>query len=110
MQGMYACRLGQRAGRGDSAHNKSVELPRPHEDVVFERVGDELVLVHMGTNQIFALNSTAARFWELLVAGEPREAIEARLLGEYDVESDQLAREIDGILAELERQGMVRAA
>ena len=83
-------------------------LPKPDQDVVSERIGDDLVLVHLGTNEIFALNPTGARFWELLVQGESREAIEARLLAEYDVSPDTLAAEIDAMLAELARQKMVR--
>ena len=83
-------------------------LPKPDQDVVSERVGDDLVLVHLGTNEIFALNPTGARFWELLVLGESREAIEAQLLAEYDVSQDTLAAEIDTMLAELARQKMVR--
>jgi Coenzyme PQQ synthesis protein D (PqqD) len=83
-------------------------LPKPDQDVVSERVGDDLVLVHLGTNEIFALNPTGARFWELLIQGESREAIEAQLLAEYDVAPSSLAAEIDTMLAELARQKMVR--
>lgn len=83
-------------------------LPKPDQDVVSERVGDDLVLVHLGTNEIFALNATGARFWELLIKGESREAIEVQLLSEYDVSPDTLAAEIDAMLAELARQKMVR--
>lgn len=83
-------------------------LPTPDQDVVSERVGDDLVLVHLGTNEIFALNPTGARFWELLVQGKSREAIEAQLLAEYDVSPSMLAAEIDRMLAELARQKMVR--
>lgn len=87
-----------------------MSLPRPHEDVVYEHVGDDLVLVHLGTNEIFALNSTAARFWELLVQGTSREEIEARMLAEYAVSREELTQEIDGIIAQLQRQQMVRVA
>ena len=85
-------------------------LPRPHEDVVYEHIGDDLVLVHLGTNEIFALNPTAARFWELLVQGTSREEIETRMLAEYAVSREELTREIDGIIAQLQRQQMVRVA
>jgi hypothetical protein len=90
--------------------NATVMLPRPHEDVVSERVGEDLVLVHLGTNEIFALNTTGARFWELMAQGESREQIESRLLDEYDVGPAELAREIDQLLSELTRQQMVRTA
>jgi hypothetical protein len=42
-------------------------LPDPHEDPVSERVGDELVLAHHGTSEIFVRNPTGARFWKLLI-------------------------------------------
>lgn len=87
-----------------------MSLPRPHPDVVYQRVGDDLVLVHLKTNEIFALNPTAARFWELLAEERSRAEIEATLLGEYDVTPEQLKREIDGILGELTRQKMLHAS
>jgi hypothetical protein len=88
--------------------NMAMTLLKPHEDVVSERVGDDLVLVHLGTNEIFALNPTGARFWELLVAGRSRGAIEEQLLVEYEVDRDILAAEIDAMVAELVRQKMLR--
>lgn len=85
-------------------------LPRPHDDVVSQRVGEDLVLVHLKTNEIFALNETGARFWELLAADRSREEIEEAMLSEYDVSQEELIAEIDRILAELVRQDMLRAA
>ena len=64
-------------------------LPRPHEDVVAERVGEDLVLVHLGTNEIFALNPTGARFLGLLVDGESNETLEERIT-QYDLGCDEL--------------------
>lgn len=84
-------------------------LPAVNPDVVFQRVGDEVVLVHLKTNQIFALNPTGARFWELLAGGGARPEIEAALLDEFDVDAVQLAAEIDGLLAALAREGIVVA-
>ena len=66
-----------------------------------------MVLVNLRANQIFTLNPTGARFWELLVAGNSRSEIEATLLSEYDVSSDEVAASIDALLAELESEGLV---
>ena len=84
--------------------------PTVNADVVHRRVGDELVLVHLKTNQIFALNETGARFWELLAEGRDRPAIEEVLLGEFDVTPQALTAEIDGLLDELAREDIVRIA
>jgi hypothetical protein len=84
-------------------------LPRPNPDVVHQRVGEEIVLVHLKTNQIYALNETGARFWELLSQGLARPAIESRMLDEFDVDPQALAQEIDVLLVDLERVDAVRA-
>ncbi len=86
-----------------------MSFPTPDPDVAFQRVDDEVVLVHLKTNQIFALNATGARFWELLAEGRPRAEIEAVMLGEFDVSPEALAGEIDALLAALARERLVRA-
>jgi hypothetical protein len=83
-------------------------LPRPNPDVVHQRVGEEVVLVHLETNQIYALNETGARFWELLSQGKTRPEIESLLLDEFEVEPSELAQEIDALLSELESVDAVR--
>lgn len=85
-------------------------LPRPNAEVVFRRVADEVVLVHMRTNQIYALSPTAARFWELSSEGLERPEIEARLLAEFDVDRPTLERELDALLEDLGREGLVDPA
>ncbi len=87
-----------------------VELPRPNPDVISRRLDDEIVLVHLKTNQIYALNETGARLWELLTDGLDRPAIEARLQAEYAVEPAVVGAEIDRILARLAAVGAVRPA
>jgi len=70
-------------------------------------VQDELVLVHLGTNEVYALNQTAARFWELLVEYDGRDEVVERLLTEFDVTREELLGEIERLLAELERYRLV---
>ena len=84
--------------------------PHANPDVAFQRVDDEVVLVHLKTNQIFALNSTGARFWELFAAGGDRDEIETTMLAEFDVEPATLRGEIDTLLAALAREDIVRTA
>jgi hypothetical protein len=83
------------------------ELPRPNPDVVFRDVEGETVLVHLGTNRIYALNATGARLWQLLTEGHDRPELMRRLLEEFDVEPATLAREIDGLLHELSQEELV---
>jgi hypothetical protein len=82
----------------------------PNPDVVSRRLGDELVLVHLGSNRIFRLNRTAARLWELIGEGVTTDAgLHDALRGEFDVGEEELRGEIAGTLERLRRQGLVRS-
>jgi hypothetical protein len=82
-------------------------LPRPIPDVVYRELDGEIVLVHLGTNRIYALNETGARFWALLAAGNDRAEIERTLLDEFKVEPAGLQQEIDSMLGALAEEGLV---
>ena len=56
---------------------------RPHADVVARRVGDETVLVQLGRNEIFSLNATGSRLWELVANGSTLGEAQERLLAEF---------------------------
>jgi hypothetical protein len=83
------------------------DTPRPHPDVSWRRLGDEVVIVHLKTNQIYRLNRTAARFWELVASGSDRAAAERVLAEEFDVEDDELRQETRGLVIELSNEGLL---
>jgi hypothetical protein len=80
---------------------------RPHPDVSWRRLEDEIVIVHLKTNRIYRLNRTAARFWELLAEGSDRAAAERMLAAEFDVDADALRQETTGLLNELSSEGLL---
>jgi hypothetical protein len=86
-----------------------VPVPRLNPDVVSRRLGEEIVLVHLGTNQIYRLNATGARFWELAAEGLDDRAIAARLQTEFDVADEQVRGEIATMVERLTAEGLVRA-
>ncbi len=79
----------------------------PNPDVVFKRLDDRMVLVHLGTNQIFELNDTGARVWELLQEGITGDALLDRLAAEFDVDSKTLQDEINALLSDLHNEGLI---
>jgi hypothetical protein len=83
---------------------------RPSQDVVFRSLDDEAVLVHLGTNSIYSLNPTGARFWELLAAGHATSEIKARLSREFQVEPDEVEKEVEALLSSLLSEGLVSIA
>jgi len=81
---------------------------RPDQNVVAERVHDELVIVHLGTNRIYALNRTAGRAWELFAEGIDRAEIRERLLTEFAVEGSEFDAEIEAFFSSLASEGLAR--
>ena len=79
---------------------------RPNPEVVFKRLEDRMVLVHLTTNRIFELNSTGARVWELLQDGITGDALIDRLNAEFEVDSETLRREVETLLSDLIAAGL----
>lgn len=83
------------------------DTPRPHADVSWRRLGDEVVIVHLKTNQIYRLNRTAARFWELIAEGSDRATAERVLAEEFDVGDDELRHETTSLVSEFSNEGLL---
>jgi hypothetical protein len=80
---------------------------RLNPDVVWRRLDDEVVIIHLSTNRIYALNATGAALWETLAAGSAPAEVESRLRKEFEVEPTQITGEVDGLLGELIAEGLV---
>ena len=76
-------------------------------EVVARRVDDKIVLVHLGTDQIFSLNVTGGRYWELLTEQLDPEAIVRQLVTEFDIDDGSARDEIASLTADLLRNGLV---
>lgn len=79
----------------------------PSKDVVSRRVGDEIVLVNLQSDQMYSLNVTGARTWELLGEGHDPDAIEATLSDEFGVDRAEARRELDTLIDDLAREQLV---
>lgn len=82
----------------------------PHPDVFTRRIGDELVLVQLERSEIFSLNSTGARLWELLTQGFSPMTATARLVAEYDVDEAEVQTEVYALVSRLEDEGLLRSS
>jgi hypothetical protein len=79
-------------------------------EVLAAHLEGEAVLLHMESKDYFRLNDTAAWVWKGLERGLDREALIASLLERYDVTPEQAEAELDGLLGELRRRGLINAA
>lgn len=80
---------------------------RPSPDVVSRRLGEELVLAHLGTERILVLNCTAGRLWELLCAGTSGEDLKRAMLDEFEVSEPELAAELETFLTSLRTEQLI---
>jgi hypothetical protein len=77
-----------------------VAVFKPSAQVLYRQLDESAVLIHLETNQIYELNATGRRIWELVQEGLDRDAIADRIQQEFAVGGEQL-REIDDLLAAL---------
>lgn len=77
------------------------------DNVISRQIDDEVILVNLATDRIFSLNSTGARLWEIVSTGSTAGEVRSEMLAVYDVEPEQLDREIDALLRQLMDEGFL---
>jgi hypothetical protein len=80
---------------------------KPNPNVLFKRLGDDMVLFNLDTDHFYELNGTAARFWELLHANGDAANVHEQMVEEFAVDRDQLGVEVNALLASLKEEGLV---
>jgi hypothetical protein len=80
---------------------------RASPDVVFNRLGDETVLIHLSTNRILKLNRTATRLWELICDGRSQSEIQQTMLDEFDVSEADISGGIEQLLTSLQSEQLI---
>ena len=80
---------------------------RPGPDIVAQRLGDELVLIHLKTDRMFVLNRTGARVWELLATGVDVVEIQKRVLQEFEVAEAELTTDVQDLVHSLRTEQLI---
>jgi hypothetical protein len=94
--------------KSDSAFQQLTCAVKANPNVIFRRLGDQIVLFDLDTDRFYELNGTAARFWELLVAGHPPARLHAQMLEEFDVDSGEFAAEAESLIRLLRHEDLVK--
>lgn len=81
-----------------------------HDDVTFQKLDDETVVVHLGTGRIHHTNPTGSRVWELLQEGRSLGEIIQTLASEFEASPADLERDVTDFLEVLEREKVVEYA
>lgn len=80
-------------------------------DVVYTRLSDdEAVLLDMHSQRYFSINETGVTIWELLAEPRDLDEIAAALVGAYAVEWAEARAVAQGFVADLQHDGLIRAA
>jgi len=58
--------------------------------VLFQKLGEEAVLLHLDSEEYYGLNSVALRTWEILLEQQSEEKTIALLLEEFDIDEATL--------------------
>ena len=82
-------------------------VPKPKPDVVFRRLDEGGVLVDLSTNQIFELNHTATRVWELFAESYDPAIVVDLLAEEFEVDAETASEHLHALIKDLESEGLL---
>ena len=81
---------------------------QPDRDVIYQKLGDDILLLHLRTNRFYELNNTAARIWELITAGSDLEHTVGQLASEFNVEPDVLMPAVESALSSMTKENLLK--
>jgi Coenzyme PQQ synthesis protein D (PqqD) len=76
-------------------------------EVLFRELEGEAVLLDLRSQRYFGLDEVGTRIWQLLSELGRREGVLERLLEEFEVDRQTLARDLEGFLARLETAELI---
>jgi hypothetical protein len=78
------------------------------EEVLFQEVSGETVLLDLASEQYFGLDAVGTRVWQLIGAGATAEGVVDTLLTEYEIGRETLAADVAELLDKLAEAGLIR--
>jgi hypothetical protein len=80
---------------------------RINDDVLWQELQGEAVLLNLKTGVYFGLNPIGTRIWELLAdRGMVRDVVDA-IVGEYDVETPACADDVIALISDMQKHALV---
>jgi hypothetical protein len=78
------------------------------EDVLFQEVGGEMVLLDMASENYFGLDSIGARIWQMLGEGLNLAEVVASLFEEYEIDAETLETDVCEFIDSLQEAGLIK--
>lgn len=79
-------------------------------DVVFREVGGEAVILDLSTERYYGLDATGTRIWQLVAEDGSVAGVRRRMLEEFEVDAEELDRDLEELLGKLLAEGLLRPA
>jgi len=70
-------------------------------EVIAKQVGDETVILHLGSGTYFGLDAVGGRIWQLMGEGKSLNEICDVVLDEYEVSREDIQRDIAALTKDL---------
>lgn len=77
------------------------------DDILFRKVENEAVLLHIATGMYYSLNETSILFWEALCTQQPLGSAIEKITTEYEVEDSQVLSDLRAFLQNLLNYGLI---
>ena len=81
---------------------------QPNDDVLFQEVGGEAVLLNLGSESYFGLNEVGTRIWALLAENNSLQHTFDTLCTEYEVTPEQLKSDLLALVDDMAKAGLVQ--
>jgi hypothetical protein len=86
---------------------KVTDMPQRHPDAVYQIVAEGTVLIKLSTQEVYDLNDTGTRFWELLDGRRTVADCAQSIAAEYDVAVEEVETDLLELALELHREGLI---
>jgi Coenzyme PQQ synthesis protein D (PqqD) len=77
------------------------------EDVLFQELQGDAVLLDLKTGVYFGLDKVGARMWNLFGDDQSLDAVAARIVIEYDVSPERCSADLIDLVSKLQEQGLI---
>ena len=79
-------------------------------NVIHETIEGEVILIDLKTGTYYSLRDAGAAVWQAIERGAGEDDIAAELRSRYEASESEIHDAVRRLLAELEREGLIRAA
>ena len=90
--------------------DSNLDLDRKYkvaDDILFRRIDDEGILLHISSGTYYNLNETSIMFWEALADSNPLTPVVEQVIDEYEVERECVLQDLQNFLQELSQNQII---